>query len=92
MIASPYDPEARYSSKRSVEWLGYKVHFTETCDPERPPLIVNVETTPVTTPDDHMITAVHTALAQQGWLPAKHLVDKGYTDVWVVLLESQKDY
>jgi len=33
MISSPYDPEARYSSKRSVEWVGYKVHLTETCDP-----------------------------------------------------------
>ncbi|HRW67824.1 MAG TPA: IS1182 family transposase [Candidatus Competibacter sp.] len=91
LIASPYDPEARYSSKRSVEWVGYKVHFTETCDPERPHLIVNVETTPATTPDDHMIAIVHTALAQQGRLPAKHLVDKGYTDARV-LLESQKDY
>ena len=32
LIASPYDPEARYSTKRDVEWVGYKVHLTETCD------------------------------------------------------------
>ena len=91
LISSPYDPEARYSRKRSVEWVGYKVHFTETCDPAMPHLIVNVETTPASTPDDHMVAVVHTSLAQQGRLPAEHLVDKGYTDARV-LLESQKDY
>ena len=36
LISSPYDPEARYSTKRSVEWVGYKVHLTETCDDDRP--------------------------------------------------------
>src|SRR5262245_14352911 len=41
LIASPYDPEARYSTKRAVEWIGYKVHLTETCDPATPHLIVN---------------------------------------------------
>jgi transposase len=41
LVQSPYDPEARYSTKRSVEWVGYKVHLTETCDPAVPHLIVN---------------------------------------------------
>jgi transposase len=27
-IASPHDPEARYSTKNSMEWVGYKVHVT----------------------------------------------------------------
>ena len=52
LLASPYEPEARYSTKREVEWIGSKVHFTETCEPETPHVIVNVETTPATTPDD----------------------------------------
>src|SRR5262249_46305074 len=34
LISSPYDPEARYSTKREVEWVGYKVHLTETCEEE----------------------------------------------------------
>jgi transposase len=51
VISSPYDMEARYSTKRDSSWVGYKVHFTETCDAEAPHLIVNVETTPATTPD-----------------------------------------
>jgi transposase len=59
LISSPYDTDARYSIKRDVEWVGYKAHLTETCDEDRPHLIVNVETTPATTPDDNMIVVVH---------------------------------
>jgi transposase len=91
LIASPYDPEARYSTKRAVEWIGYKVHLTETCDPATPHLIVNVETTPATTPDDQMLANVHASLEPRGLLPAEHLVDKGYTDSQV-LVESQRTY
>jgi len=91
LIASPYDPEARYSTKREVEWVGYKVHLTETCETATPHLIVHVETTPATTPDDHMVESVHAALAEHGLLPAEHLVDKGYTDSQV-LVESQRTY
>ena len=91
LLASPYDPDARYSTKRSVEWVGHKVHFTETCDPATPHLIVNVETTPATTPDDNMVAVVHASLAARHRLPAEHLVDKGYTSA-PVLLDSQRDY
>jgi transposase len=91
LVASPYDPEARYSTKRTVEWIGYKVHLTETCDPATPHLIVNVETTPATTPDDHMLATIHASLEPRGLLPAEHLVDKGYTDSQG-LVESQRLY
>jgi transposase len=91
LIPSPYDPEARYSTKREVEWVGYKVHLTETCETDMPHLIVNVETTPATTPDDHMVKRVHASLEPRGLLPAEHLVDKGYTDSQV-LVESQRTY
>jgi transposase len=91
LLASPYEPEARYSTKREVEWIGYKVHFTETCEPETPHLIVNVETTPATTPDDHMVESVHASLEPRDLLPGEHLVDKGYTDSQV-LVDSQRTY
>lgn len=91
LIASPYDPEARYSTKREVEWVGYKVHVTETCDAETPHVIVNVETTPATTPDDNMIACMHQSLEPRGSLPTEHLVDKGYTDAQV-LVDSQQRY
>ena len=91
LIASPYDPEARYSTKREVEWVGYKVHLTETCETDTPDLVVNVETTPATTPDDHMIKRVHASLEPRDLLPAEHIVDKGYTDSQV-LVESPQTY
>jgi transposase len=91
LIASPYDSEARYSTRREIAWVGYKVHVTETCDPETPHLIVNVETTPATTPDDNMAKVIHQSLTKRGLLPAEHLVDKGYTDSHV-LVDSQRDY
>jgi transposase len=80
LVASPHDPEARYSSKRGTAWVGYKVRLTETCDPDLPSLIVNVATTPATTPDDDMLAVVHASLAERDLLPSEHLVDKGYTD------------
>jgi transposase len=54
-------------------------------------LIVNVETTPATTPDDNMIKEVHESLERRDLLPGEHLVDKGYTDAHV-LVESQRAY
>jgi len=50
-IASPYDLEARYSSKRNTHWMGYKIHLTETCDAGQRDLMTQIITTPATTPD-----------------------------------------
>jgi transposase len=92
-ICSPYDPEARYSTKRATAWVGYKVQVTETCDPacEGPHVITNVETTPATTPDDNMVAVIHDSLDKRGLLPGEHLVDKGYTDSRV-LVDSRQLY
>ena len=91
LLASPYDSDARYSTKREIEWIGYKVHLTETCDPDRPHLIVNVESTLATTPDDNMAIVVHESLAKRDMLPSEHLVDKGYTDSHM-LVDSEEQY
>ena len=88
-ISSPYDPEARYSKKRDLSWIGYKTHLTETCDPGTPHVITNVETTPATKPDDKMLAVVHQSLAKSELLPSEHLVDTGYTDCHV-LVDSQQ--
>jgi transposase len=79
-ITSPYDLEARYCSKRDTHWVGYKLHLTETCDPEQPDLITHVITTPATTPDCVMGPTIHHALAQRDLLPGTHLLDGGYVD------------
>ena len=80
-ICSPDDPDARYSTKRAADWVGYKVQLTETCNAAGvgPHLITDIETTPATTPDDNMVAVVHTSLERRGLLPSEHLVDKGYT-------------
>jgi len=65
LISSPYDSEARYSKKRETTWVGYKVHLTETCDPETPHLITNTETTLATVPDDNMLKTVHQSLKER---------------------------
>jgi transposase len=77
-LVSPHDPQARYSVKRDWNWVGYKVHLTESCDPETPNLITHVETTPATEQDIDRVAPIHAALSEKGWLPAEHLVDTGY--------------
>ena len=77
-IASPHDPEARYSTKRSVTWVGYKVHLTETCDEGFPHLITHVETAPATESDSCALSRIHEALARRELLPGEHIVDTTY--------------
>lgn len=91
LIHSPYDIEARYSTKRGESWVGYKVHYSETCDTERPNLLTNVLTTASTLQDDTVLPCIHQALAARGLLPAEHLVDCGYTDA-ENLLTSQAEH
>jgi transposase len=91
LIASPYDPEARFRTKRGMDWVGYKVHFTETCDEDFPHLITHVETTQASIQDDQVLEVVHQGLAEREVLPEVHLVDAGYTDA-EGLVSSQRDY
>jgi transposase len=78
LITSPYDPDARWSKKRDTEWVGYKVHLTETCDDDAPHLLTAVETTPATTADNTMTATIQAHLAARDLLPAEHLVDTSY--------------
>jgi len=91
LIQSPYDPEARNRTKRALNWTGYSVHLTETCDENRPNLIVNVETTPATTADIKVLDQLHTHLDQKELLPGEHLVDTSYVD-GQHLHTSHRDY
>jgi transposase len=90
-IATPYDPQARVSSKRETTWLGYKVHLTESCDEEAPHLITNVLTTAATTPDFDAPPLIHQQLAAKELLPAEHLFDSGYAD-GALLVTSQNQH
>ena len=88
-LHTPYDPQARYATKREIHWLGYKVHLTETCEPDSPNLITQVYTTAATVPDLKATAPIEQSLAARDLLPAKHMVDAGYVSS-EVLLESKR--
>jgi len=89
MINSPYDPEAHFSRKGKISWVGYKVHLTESCDDDLPHLITHVETAAADQSDDQVLSKIHDSLAKKGLLPLEHLVDGGYIDVENVLYGRQ---
>jgi transposase len=77
-IESPYETEARYSTKRSMSWVGYKVHLTESCDEGFPHLITDIHTTAATATDVKQLGAIQRRLAASGVLPAEQLADSSY--------------
>lgn len=90
-VDSPYDPEARYGIKRTTEWIGYKVHFTEICAPDLPHLITNVDTVAAYAPDAEHLARGQDELAKQGLLPARQFVDGAYVGTQMIL-ESRKKH
>ncbi|MEU9891881.1 IS1182 family transposase [Sphaerisporangium sp. NPDC051011] len=77
-LASPYDTDARYAVKRGSGWTGYKVHLTETCEPDRPHLVTHVATTPAPVDDSEVTLLVQESLERRGVLPDEHAVDSAY--------------
>lgn len=77
-IDSPHDVDARWSSKRSTQWSGYKVHLSETCEPDLPHLIVAVHTTAATGSDIPALADVHDRLTANQATPGEHYLDEGY--------------
>lgn len=90
MIVSPDELEARYGSKGSRKWTGYKVHLTETCDEIAPRLITQVETTVATTPDASVLEDIQDDLIARDLTPESHWVDGGYPNVDVLLSSQEK--
>jgi transposase len=88
-ITSPYELEARYCTKRDTQWVGYKLHLSETCEPERPDLITQVLTTPATTPDCTIGPPIVQDLAARDLLPGTHLLDSGYVDADFLVTAQQ---
>jgi transposase len=90
-LQSPYDPEMHYSTKRQLEWSGYKVHVTETCDDGTAHLITHVKTCPAMQQDMTSTAEIHERLAAKGLLPAEHFVDSAYVDA-ALLVGSRRDH
>ena len=88
---SPHDPQAHFSLKRQLAWVGYKVHVTETCDDDAAHLVTDVTTCPAMQPDMTSTAGIHEGLAAKGLLPAEHFVDSAYVDAGL-LAGSRRDY
>ena len=77
-IDTPHDLEARYGVKAGKEWVGYKVHLTETCGDGQVHLVTHVDTTEPSINDQLRLLPIQDALASRRLAPARHLVDGGY--------------
>ena len=91
VITTPHDPEVRFTAHDAKTWNGYQVHWTETCDTERPHIITHVATTSADTRDMEVLPRIHAALKQLDLLPSAHWVDTGYTS-GPNLVESSQRY
>jgi len=90
-LQSPYETDARYATKRSVAWVGYKAHLTETCDEDSPHLITHVETTAATVQDVEVLRDIHNDLAELDYLPDQHIADMGYSSAGL-FVDSYRDH
>ncbi len=90
-ISSPYDQDAHYAKKRTMTWVGYKVHVTETCEDDLPRLITHVETTTGPTDDGAVTPTIHAALQEKALLPSIHIVDTGFLDA-ELLATSRREH
>ncbi|QLG13019.1 IS1182 family transposase (plasmid) [Deinococcus sp. D7000] len=89
-VESPYDPEARYSTKRGREWHGYKVHVSETCDDGLPHLITQVTTTTAEVQDAPLGQQIQTDLFRRDLQPTEHWVDAGYNAAELIVRAKEQ--
>src|SRR5262245_59526114 len=74
-----------------MHWLGYMVHYTETCEQTEVSLITHVHTTPATVHDSQCTALIQEALGKRRLSPREHVVDAGYIDA-ELLVSSQHDH
>lgn len=77
-IVTPHDPEAQYSRKRHVEWIGSKVQVTDTDDEGFPHIITDIMSTESNLTDYEVLPDIQDRLEQRQCKPGKHYVDAGY--------------
>ena len=84
-VESPYDVDARYRRKRGTTWMGYMVHLTETCDTDRPRLVVHADTTPGDVHEAARADPILAALDARGLSASEHLADAAYVSAGLLV-------
>lgn len=77
-VATPHDPEARYSKKGKQAWVGHKLQVTETDDEGYPHLITDIAMTSSVETDMVALDGIQARLEARDLLPAEQLGDAGY--------------
>jgi DDE family transposase len=78
-IATPYDGDARRSTKRTTQWVGYKLHVTEAISSSQETrFITDVALASAPEPDNQQLEAIQSRLAERKLLPVQQYVDQGY--------------
>jgi transposase len=90
-IESPYDPEARFRSKRDTKWTGYMAHLSETCEEDAPHLLTHVHTTAASVHEAKCTAVIEAAMVEKDRAPDEHLVDAAYVSA-DLLVKSVQDY
>jgi len=89
-VISPYETDARASRKRETEWVGYKVHLTETCGGEDAVhLIVQAQITAATRQDVEETMPLLGDLQARDLVPEVRLVDSGYVSGEVLAAHAE---
>lgn len=78
IIESPHEPEARRGNKGERNWIGYKGQVTETCDQDRPHLIMDLEGTGALETDSLELPKIQVRLSAQETLPGEQYGDQSY--------------
>lgn len=78
LIASPHDPQVRYSNKRGNKSTGHKLHWTETAAEDAPMIVTDVEVVKGASYEGVVLEAIHERLKKREVLPKEHLVDSAY--------------
>jgi transposase len=77
-IATPHDPEARFSRKRHFDWVGDKVQVTDSDDALYPHIITDIVSTESNLTDHEALPDIQDRLEQRQCKPDEHYVDAGY--------------
>jgi transposase len=80
LIASPHDPQVRYTEKREQKITGYKLQLTEVASEDAPAIITDIEVVASCAYDGASVEPIHARLNQRGLLPDEHLLDRGFVN------------